>query len=222
VDAFSRVSHEIYPQSIGAVKQLEEGAKVILRDVVVSSETYSTGRYCYIQQADRSSGIKLVGRVFDRGVLLDMVCGVIDTQNGEKVILATSALPLLDEYNQEITVEVKPLGMKNSQLGGVGLSTKNLLVKTWGKVVTVDASSKSFVIDDGSGSPIKCIAPKVVPDGTVAANPGDPAWGVDIDSQFSAPAVGQFVTVVGINSTEADGQGGVAHVVRLRSGSDVQ
>ncbi|MEN6355547.1 MAG: hypothetical protein ABFD83_00525 [Armatimonadota bacterium] len=221
VDAFTRVSHQIAPTSIGEAKKLDDGTHVVLNDVVVSGETYSTGRFCYIQQSNRSSGIKLMGRVFVRGQKL-RVYGDMDTINGEKVILATSVLTEKDEQGQDVTIDVKPLGMPNKAVAGNGLSTKDLLVRTWGKVTSVDVDTKSFVVDDGSGRKIKCIAPRTAPSESDAPNPGDPNWGVTAKSDFTPPAKDQFVTVTGISSVESDEQGGFVPVVRLRDGNDLQ
>lgn len=222
VDAFSRVSHQIAPASIGEVRKLDNGTHVVLNDVVVSSETYATGRFCYIQQANRSGGIKLIGRVLARGQKLSTVYGDMDTINSEKVILATSVLTEKDDQGQDAVVDMRPLGMPNKAVVGNGLSTKDLLVRTWGKVRSVDADAKSFVIDDGSGQEIMCIAPRTSPSAGDVPNPGDSNWGVTVDSSFTPPAQGQFVTVTGISSNDVNGQGGFTPVVRLRDGDDVQ
>jgi hypothetical protein len=212
VDAFSRVSHEIVPMSIGGAKKLDDGTRIVLNDVVVSSETYATGRFCYIQQTNRSSGIKLMGRVLARGLKLDAVYGDMDTIDGERVILATSIIAAQDEGGNVI-VDVKPLGMSNKSVAGTGLTTDGLLVRTWGKVKSVDSETKSFVIDDGSGSEIECIAPRNTTDG----NESD--WGSYVDDNFVTPEQDTFVYVTGISSTE---EGGATHVIRLRNQDDLQ
>jgi hypothetical protein len=222
IDAFSRVSHQISPMSIGDVKKLADGTRIVLNDVVVSSETYAAGRFCYIQQINRSGGIKLMGRVLNRGTILNVVYGDIDTIDGEKVILATSVIIKKDELGNDAVVEVRPLGMPNKAVAGVGLNTKGLLVRTWGKVKSVDAEAKSFVIDDGSGSDIKCIAPRTTPSEGNSPNPGDPNWGVTIKSDFSPPEQDHFVTITGVSSQESDGVGGFVPVVRLRDEKDIQ
>lgn len=212
VDAFSRVSHEVASMSIGEVKNFEDGTHVVLNDVVVSAETYAAGRFCYIQQANRSGGIKLMGRVFARGLQLDSVYGEMDTIDGERVILATSVIAA-QEGGSNIFVDVSPLGMPNKSVAGAGLATNGLLVRTWGKVKSVDSDAKSFVIDDGSGSDIKCIAPRDTDDGD------ESNWGVSADSDFVTPDLYTFVCVTGISSTE---EGGAMHVIRLRSQDDLQ
>ena len=222
VDAFSRVSHRIVPASIGEVKKLDDGAHVVLSDVIVSAQTYSTGRFCYIEQANRSGGIKLMGRVLGRGAKLDMVCGDMDTIDGERVIQATSVTTTKDALGDDVVVDSKPLGMPNRAIGGMGLATRGLLVRTWGMVKSVDADAKSFVIDDGSGQQIKCIAPKMQPSETDAPNPGDSNWGVLTDPGFALPDRDTFVIVTGISSIEPDGTSGSISVLRLRDGSDLE
>ena len=217
VDAFSRVSHQIAPMSIGEARKLADGARVVLNDVVVSSETYATGRSCYVQQTNRSCGIRLMGRVLGRGQMLGLIYGDMDTIGGERVIQATSVLPAKDGEGSDIVVDVRPLGMPNKALAGGGLSTNGLLVRTWGKVKSIDLDAKSFVIDDGSGLEIKCIASRAVPLEGDAPNPGDPNWGVTVKSDID-----QFVTVTGVSSVEADTQGGLLPVLRLRDQDDTR
>ncbi|MCE5322243.1 hypothetical protein LLG46_02885 [bacterium] len=208
VDAFARVSHMIEPMSIGEAKKLDDGSHVVLDDVVVSAATYTVGRYCYVQQENRSSGIKVMGRVLDIGAKINLM-GDIDTIDGERVIQATSVLAVTDAE----TADVKPLGMPNKAIGNFGLSTTGLLVKTWGTVKSIDSETKSFVIDDGSGCDIKCIAPRSTDDND------ESNWGSIVDADFTAPEVDAFVTVTGISSTE---EGGETYVIRLRSCDDVQ
>ena len=80
------------------------------------------------------------------------VVGHISTNavSGEKEIT--------DEYGIQNTGagSVKPVGVINKSVGvGYGLSTMGLLVKTFGTVKSIAADKKSFVIDDGSKTPVK-------------------------------------------------------------------
>ncbi len=218
VDAFTRVSHQIAPASIGAIKGLAPGTHVVLNNVVVSSETYSVGRFCYIQQSDRSAGIKMMGRVLDRGQELSTVYGDMDSAGGELVILATSILAAEDGQGNDVVVDVNPLGMPNKAVAGAGLSTTGLLVRTWGNVKSVDSGGNSFLIDDGSAQGIGCIIPRMAPSG----DPADPSdWGVSVDPAFTPPGQGRFVVVTGISSLEPNGLGGFQPVIRLRDQNDM-
>ncbi|MEN6372398.1 MAG: hypothetical protein ABFD64_10340 [Armatimonadota bacterium] len=214
VDAFARVSHQITPISIGEAKKLEDGTRVVLSDAVVSSETYATSRSCYIQQANRSGGIKLMGRILGRGQKLSAVYGNMDTIDGERVILATSVLAETDGQGSSVVADVRPLGMTNKAAAGTGLSTKGLLVRTWGKVKSVDSAAKSFVISDGSGQDIKCLAPR----DTKAAEPNN---GLTPDPGFVLPGPSNFVIVTGINSNENSGNQQIP-IVMLRNSADMQ
>ena len=216
VDAFARVSRQIDNIPIGAAKKLPDGTRVALKEAVVSSATYEVGRFCYVEHSDRSGGIKVMGRVLERNKRY-VIYGDMDTIGNERVILAT-AVTLVEDN----TDAVAPLGMPNKSVYGSGLHTTGLLVRTWGRTLSVDQTDKSFVIDDGSGRHIKCIAPKTTPPYYNAANPGDPDWGVTVNSSFVPPAVDHFVAVTGISSIEPDGLGGFIAVIRLRNGGDVQ
>jgi hypothetical protein len=212
VDAFARVSHKIEPVSIGEAKKLGDGSHVVLESVGVSAGTHTVGRYCYVQQEDRAGGIKVMGRVLDTGSKINLM-GDMDTIDCERVIQATSVLTIYDSEGHPKTVDLRPLGMPNKAISGNGLSTTGLLVRTWGKVKSVDPDTMSFIIDDGSGCDIKCVAPR-------STNDGDESnWGSVVDAGFTAPAKDAFVTVTGISSTE---EGGTVHVIRLRNQDDLQ
>ena len=207
VDAFARVSNEVTPTTIGETKKMDDGTHAVLDDVVVSAATYTVGRYCYVQQENRAGGIKVMGRVLEKGAKIRLM-GDMDTIDGERVIQAASVIP-----NSADIVDIKPLGISNKALSGYGLSTTGLLVRTWGKVKSVDSDTKSFVIDDGSGCNIECIAPRSTDDSD------ESNWGDVVDNSFTVPTKDTFVRVIGISSTE---NGGAIHVIRLRNKEDLQ
>jgi hypothetical protein len=209
VDAFARVSHSISPISIGEAKKLPDGAKVTLRECVVSAATYEVGRYCYVEHPDRSGGIRVMGRALERNKHY-IIYGDMDTIGGERVIQAT-AITQVDGQNDPVTA----LGIPNRSIHGYGLSTAGLLIRTWGKVLSVNQDDKSFVIDDGSAVGIKVVPPR----DTQAAEPNN---GVVVHPDFIPPSHDQFVIVTGISSLEADGQGGFVPAVRLRDINDMQ
>jgi len=80
--------------------------------------------------------------------------------------------------------------------GRVGLNNIGMLVKIWGRFIYVDSSS--FLLDDGGGTPVKCIVP---PDVML-----DPAW--------------QYVGVTGISSCYKEGQD-THPLIRVRRQEDI-
>lgn len=210
VDAFARVSHRIGEASIGAARQLPDGSRVVLRECAVSAATYETGRCCYVEHQDRSGGIRVMGRVLERGKRY-IIYGDMDTAAGERVIRATAV-----ELAGELEDPLRPLAMPNRSLAGAGLSTTGLLVKTWGRVESVNTTDKSFVIGDGSGAGIKCLPPRLTPSESDSPNPGNPDWGTLVHPEFTPPSPDQFVAVTGISSLELGEQNQVTPVIRLR------
>lgn len=208
VDAFARVSHQIAEMSIGEAKKLPDGTRVVLDECAVSAGTYEVGRYCYVQHENRSGGIKVVGRVIERDKMVK-IWGDMDTIDGERVILATAAETVKDNQGNDVTLAAKPLGMTNKSVDSGGLSAVGLLVRTWGKVKTVDPATKSFIIDDGSGSNVVCIAPR-------DADAADPDKGAVRNPNFTPPTQGAYVSVTGISSVIEDGKNGL----RLRVQDD--
>jgi hypothetical protein len=122
--------------------------------------------------------------------------------------------------SEETVEQPAPLGLSNRSLGGgdlgysagppklgqqgvkfgAGLNNIGLLVTVWGRVTEIEDAQPStwFKIDDGSGTPVKCIAPQGV---TI-----DPAW--------------QYVVVTGISSCERIGSG-LHRVLRARKPGDI-
>ena len=87
--------------------------------------------------------------------------------------------------------------------GGYGLNNIGLLVRTCGRVESVDSSTHSFVICDGTHSTVKCIVPS----------------DVSIDPNCT------FVTVTGISSCERvineNLQPELHRIIRVRTQGDV-
>ncbi|MCE5198492.1 MAG: hypothetical protein ABFD54_05170 [Armatimonadota bacterium] len=202
VDAFARVGHTIKPIAAGLAKKLDNGTRVILNEGVVIAATYETGPFCYIEHDNRCSGIKVMGRVLPRNTKV-VVYGIVDTVDGEKVIRATA----LEDMG--LVPKVAPVGMPNKSLGNAGLDNTGMLVRTWGKVKSVDNLAKSFMISDGSGVEVKCVAPR------------DITNGINPRVDFTPPHQDQYVSVSGIVTCEDDGQGQLLPVVRLRDAGDL-
>lgn len=212
VDGFSRVSHAILPVTVREAKNIGDGKPVIISNAVISAGAADLGDCCYAQTKGQPSGIRLNGRVLDRGQVAT-VYGVMDTQNSQRVVHVTAV-------ETGGTDEIRPIGMANANIGGGdathpvsgatvqngvkggrGANTVGMLLKTWGRVGPVDAIARTWTVDDGSGSPVKCAAPP--------------------DPQFSLPDDGTFATVTGICSCEHDGSQQIVPVIRLRDQLDL-
>lgn len=116
----------------------------------------------YIQEADRSSGIRLNRGTlslptFTPGQRIN-VSGILQLGAGSE-----PEIYLTSYSSAGSTAAPRPLGMMNSKLGGepygdyipgvfggVGIHNTGLLVKSWGKVLAVDAVNNRIEITDGS------------------------------------------------------------------------
>lgn len=156
---------------ISGVKTSADGATVLTTGVVSAA----FDGYFYIESNQRAYGIRVVkanhGLTVGQSVT---VAGAVKTlASGERYINAT-------QITATGTDTIKPLGMTNKALGGgdygttsgskqVGVTSGNglnnigLLIKTTGKVGTVNTSNGWFMIDDGSGVTVKVYG--TVPDG---------------------------------------------------------
>ena len=169
--------------------------------------------FFYIETDDRSMGLRveMAGHGAVAGSRAD-VSGTMDTNaHGERVLMASSV-------TVSGTNTLVPLGVRGFYLGGAdwqynpatgagqqgvtgshGVNSVGLLVRAWGRVTAVDQSAWPawFLIDDGSGRTVKCVA--------VGGSPVvNPAW------------VGQFAAVTGIASCELQG-GSVVPTILLRA-----
>jgi len=199
-----------------AVPAEVSGAAVQLANVVVTAGSSELGDCFYIEEPNRTSGIKVTGQTAARGEAVT-VTGVLTRHNGEVEIAATSVSHVSGG------VDIRPLGMSFTNVGGgwawrwvynpvlhhseykwvqlIGLSTIALLVRTWGRVDSVDTSTKSFIITDGNRQYLKCMAAGLTP--------------------VQLPQAGQFVVVTGISATELNLQGQLEPLLRFRSQSDI-
>lgn len=200
---FGAFQDEDPPVSIGQAKLLENGVTAQISGGVVTAVFDDC---LYIEQADRSSGIRVLigGAPVSVGNLID-VTGVVTTVGGEKQLINASITAVYG-----VSGQVAPLGIAVPRLGGgavngvpsnvpkgSGLNNVGLLVRTWGSVVSADASS--FVLDGGSG--------------VVTA-----VW---TTAGSVMPTTGSFVAVTGISCLEPDGLGGVRRLIRARSSGDI-
>jgi len=190
-------------------KQYADGRKVGCAYLAVTA-AFPDGS-SYADEWDRSGGIRLDGVAAAPGTMIEVI-GTLATASGERCLTSCT-------YRAKEPVSLAPLGMTNKSLGGgdwrydpvtgkgqegveggSGLNNIGLLVKTWGRVRSVDAGSKSFVIDDGSNVNLKCVAPTAV----------------------SVPAVNQYVAVTGISSCEAGLSGRPVRLLRAREPTDIR
>lgn len=209
LDAIVRVSHSIVPATCGVARQLPDGSRVRLAPACVTAATFETGRFCYVQHPSGGAGVRVTGRVLERGAWVSLE-GVMDTVDGARVVRATGLGPA------EPGAPVRPMGMRLSAVGGTdieggqGAGNVGMLARVWGHVVARTLPDASFTIADGSGTELRCEAPRNVSDGVTVA-PG-----------FTPPPEGSFVRVEGVVSVRQDAQsGGAAPVLLLRSGADV-
>jgi len=183
-----------------------DGQYVRVRDKVVTANSAEIGDGFYMEEPDRSSGIKVLSdQVVNRGDVV-MVTGGVLTVNGERVI-----------SDAEIAVESKgavvpgPLLMKQRDLGGAGIGAFTakvgqargphnigLLVRIWGYVTSIE--SGSFYISDKS--------PKVPP--VKVYCPG-----------LNNLSPGRLAAVTGISSVDFDGTI-IRPCIRARNSDDIQ
>lgn len=185
--------------SIMDAKQKPTGTLVMLRGKVVTA--IFTG-YFYIEEVDRSVGIKVVSSVTVHvGDMVD-VSGVIGTCDAERQITTGSVTAMGAAGSPTM-----PFAMRGDALGGVGrgavtgitgasgANNIGLLVKTWGKVSST--GSGYFYIDTKPGMSIKVKSGTLIP-----------------------PLVGQTVAVTGVSTCEVS-FGSVCRAIMPRLQSDI-
>ena len=142
--------------TIGLAKQMRDGSEVMVDGVV----TLVTGGFMYVQDEDRSAGIRVKNSFPLKQGDRIRISGELATDHNERYLkngivrsVAHGDLP-------------RPLGIRNSELGGVGatpadpalgssttLKETGLLVRATGKISAVSMDG-TFTLDDGSRSPV--------------------------------------------------------------------
>lgn len=182
--------------SVGLARRLPDGNDVRISNAAV---TAVFGPEFYVEELDRSAGLKVVGSGVEVGDLVE-VCGRLSTDNGERVIADSTVRKLGGPAH------LKPLGLagRDVDLNGTrGLSAAGLLVTVWGKVTA--AGSDYFYIDDGSA----------LQDGS-----GNIGLRIDASSLSSIPDTTRYAVVTGIlASTVLDSR--IIPLIRPRSDEDV-
>lgn len=193
VDAFARVGRVILPVTPSAARLAADGSPVILDSLVVSAGSDELGDCCYAQTLDRACGIRLNGRRLLRGQTVK-VYGVVDLR-GDEPAVAVTAIEILG------TSDVRPLGVSNAAIAK-SETLCGMLVTTWGRAQSLNVADRTWLVDDGSGSPVRCVAPA--------------------DPMFGLPPEGSFIVVTGVCSCERESSGGKVPVIRLRDQQDLR
>lgn len=216
---FKTLSGQVFA-SLRAARANPDGARVLVRDLVVTCGTNQSSSYFFVQQADRACGIradKPLLVTIDIGEVID-ISGTLTTAGGERRLTSVSfnrvsadtapgALALgassvggspLDSFNPGVT-------------GGFGPFNVGLLARVWGRITHVDGPNKVFYIDDGTG----------LEDGTAEGRKGiRVSWG-QMSGLPPQPAVGVYAAVTGMVSCFQSGGRTIPQVL-LRRASDMR
>jgi len=194
------------PTTISAARAAAPGTQATVESAIV---TAASTDWAYMESADRSSGIKIIGSPLPpRDRVID-ITGAVEWSEGEKAI-RIATISVGDPGS------VKPLGMSVRAiamygpntgvvhaLGAAGLCSVGLLVRTWGTVTS--RASGFFYVDDGS----------IVQDGT-----GNTGLRILCDG-LTPPALGKRVQVTGIGTLFLHGNTYMP-ALRLRDSADLR
>lgn len=197
---------------IAFAKSLPDGEEVLLPPMVVTAGTAQISGAFYIEEANRTTGIRVAtSESIDRGDLVT-VRGILRTDACERYIEAVDIT--IVSAGAQIP---DPIGFNGASLGGgplapyvpgvtgsQGANNVGLLVRTWGRVRSL--GTNCFYIDDGSRMPPPASGEVLV---KVSCPPG-----------ISIPDVGWYVAVTGICSSELSGADCI-RVVRVRDDDDL-
>jgi hypothetical protein len=192
-----------------------DGDEVITGPLVVTKGTTDSDHYCYLEDENRLSGVRVeVGdtTIVAQGAVVSVSGTFTTTTDGERVIRSAVL-----QSQGTATATITPLGMPNGGLGGAdfsynsttgagqqgitdgaGLNNIGLLVRTTGCVCDSDAYAHTFCITDGSGDPIDVVTPDTV-----------------------TPSQSGYVGVTGVCSLQSDGNGGFKPVLLVRTADDI-
>ncbi|HUV04373.1 MAG TPA: S8 family serine peptidase [Armatimonadota bacterium] len=210
--AADTVTVNVLKTSIYQVKNSEDGDSVILTGKVVSAGPAQFPGIMYVQEPDRSSGLKVeLGSTQTDAIIgsIVTVSGTLQTLAGERTI-TNPVVTVTGSGDQPTALSVVNRDVGGSALniytpgvtGGTGLNNVGLLICVWGRVTAV--GSDYFYLDDGSN---------------LAGASGYTGLKV-ITGVLSKPGSDQYAAVVGISSVEVDGST-IRPVVRPRRGSDL-
>ncbi|MDO8586902.1 MAG: S8 family serine peptidase [Armatimonadota bacterium] len=180
-----------------------DGATVRMWGKIVVATGNDGAKYCYIEERNRTSGIKIVGYSgqVSEGDNIE-VTGTLATVNGERQINASSIRILMKQQSPPPPMALNAAALGGSDCpgtpgisGGYGLNNIGLLVTTFGTVTSI--TTNRFYLNGGTASEIG-----------VAAN------------GFTPPPAGKFVAVTGMSSVEIR-DGLPKSLVRPRRQTDV-
>lgn len=216
------VPEQEFPDPVVVVSAAEaklepDGTLISISGKIASSAAGEFADFFYMQESDRSSGIRVsapLGAIpgLVRGSVVNVIGTMGTTGSGERhitgpmVVIETSTNPPdpLGMYNRAIAG-----GNATDQHGvsdGFGLSNIGLLVRTWGRVTYVDPALEFFYIDDGSG----------IGDGS-----GHAGVRIRIQELAITPAADQYLTVTGISGLYKPGSDRL-RLVMPRSVDDIE
>jgi hypothetical protein len=145
--------------TVSSLKEASDNTPVYVTGKTVTAGNNVFNATFYIEDEDRSSGIKVYGSptTVSAGDGVD-VFGTLSSQYSERAILNPSVYPRTATYT------VDPLGMISRSVGGgslnantpgitggIGTHNTGLLVTIWGEVTFVNDLSGYFYVDDGYG-----------------------------------------------------------------------
>lgn len=201
--------------SVAQIKAWADGVTLTVRDAVVTTGTDQLAGMFYVEDSDRTSGIRVrrdAGSTIEAQVgQLVTVVGTLATESGERVLIGPSLISAVTG------TPLEPLGMPGRSIGGgalneftpgvpggIGTHNTGLLVSAWGSVSGVDGVAKRFYLNDGStplGIRVEC---------------GDLAAG----NTVSLPEDGDYIVVTGISSC-AEVVGAIVPVLLPRKQADI-
>jgi hypothetical protein len=197
------------PPTVTGAKSHLDGVPIAIESAVVTAKF---SQFIYVEQPDRTSGIKVNGTTDADTDALVSITGVVDTLDGERFIRDPSITP-----QGTLNTSLGSLAMGNKSVGGSALNDKTpgvtggtgvnnigLLVRTWGRIVYV--SEDYFLIDDGS---------KVESGATL------PGLIVQYPLPMRVPS-SAMVAVTGISTVKKSDTGVFLRVIKPRSDLDIQ
>ena len=205
--------------TISAARLLPDDTLITMPAKPVSAGTDDLSSVFYVEEADRSSGMRVLwsGAEVFRGSTA-VVSGLVKTVGGERVIEAQAV-----SVGDPVANGLAPLGLTNKSVGGTrpdpvvpqvpgscGAYNTGLLVRLWGKVTA--AGDDWFYIDDGSA----------LDDGSTNRGVKVTLAGI-VGRPITPPQTGHYVLVTGLSSCEVPvGSGNAVRLVRPRCSSDIR
>lgn len=185
--------------TISTAKELEDGTILQMAGPVV---TRVFDGYFYIEDSDRSSGIRVNCDPEQMPELghAPLFTGTIQIIDGERVIVVDSIQSLGPVADVPLPLAMIMKATKR------GLSPVGLLVRMCGKVVSVSSGENKFVFCDGSK----------ICDGAYDCDGSQIELGVELHG-VSLPALGEYITVTGALGSDLAGP-----LVRVNDGLDLQ